>query len=200
MKQLKEFETLEDARAYQAVEGKMIHRNTMNLILAQNNCYNRLKDIGSNPLHPLRDLVSAFIDSTEYNLIQSSPTGQGVIALMQSLIQYEGNDADLTNVLNTSIAAANTTYKPYENVSEYDWRIACGHEIDKKQATPANGYIKITLTQDVEAHRPQIYAEEQGVIIRIAGFKEIEKTGDYVASVPRNYSIFYVDDCYGVFE
>lgn len=197
MKSLAEFETLEAARLHIEKQGKLIHRNTMNLILAQNNCYNRLKEIGENPLHPMRDLVSAFIDSTEYNLIQSSDTGQGVIALMQALIVHEGNDPDFANVLSASIALANKEYKPYENVSEYEWRKARGETINKKQVTPVNGWLKITLTQDVEQHKPQVYAEVQGTMHRVTGFGVVQKTGDYLAQVPRGYSFFYVDDHYG---
>lgn len=197
MKSLAEFETIEAARLHVEKQGKLIHRNTMNLILADNNCYNRLKEIGDNPLHPMRDLVSAFIDSTEYNLIQSSETGQGVIALMQSLIAHEGNDADFANVLSTSIALANKEYKPYENVSDYNWRKARGETINTKQVTPINGWLKITLTQDVEAHRPQVYAEVQSVMQRVTGFGAVENAGDYLAQVPRDHSVFYVDDHYG---
>lgn len=200
MKKLEEFETLEAARLHVEKQGKLIHRNTMNLILAQNNCYNRLKEIGENPLHPMRDLVSAFIDSTEYNLIQSSEAGQGVIALMQSLIAHEGNDTDFANVLSTSIALANKEYKPYENVSEYDWRKARGETIETKQVAPINGWLKITLNQDVEVHRPQVYAEVQGTMQRVTGFGVVEKAGDYLTQVPRGHSAFYVDDCYGAFE
>lgn len=196
MKSLAEFEALEAARLHVEKQGKLIHRNTMNLILAKNNCYNRLKEIGENPLHPMRDLVSAFIDSTEYNLIQSSETGQGVIELMQTLIAHENNDIDFTNVLNTSISLANKEYKPYENVSEYEWCKARGEAIGTKQVTPINGWLKITITQDVEPHRPQVYAEVQGIMQRVTGFGVVEKAGDYLAQIPRGHSVFYVDDHY----
>lgn len=198
MKKLEEFETLKSARSYVEKQGKLIHRNTMNLILAKNNCYNRLKEIAENSLHPMRDLVGAFIDSTEYNLIQSSETGQGVIALIQSLIAHENNDADFTNVLSTSIGLANKEYNPYENVSEYEWRKARGEVVNTKQVVPSNGWLKITVTQDVEAHRPQVYAEVQDVKVRITGFGLIEKAGDYLAQVPRGHEVLYVDDYYGV--
>jgi len=197
MKSLAEFETLEKAKAYPQVRGKMIHRNSMNLILARNGCYNRLKDVSENPLHPLRDLVSAFIDSTEYNLIQSSETGQGVIALMRELIAAEGDDADLQKVLDSSIAIANETYYPYENATAHDLAKAKGN-CPVKTVTPINGYLKITLTQDVEVHRPQVYAMVQGVKTHVTTFSAVSKAGDYLAQVPRQYSELLIDDFYGV--
>ena len=197
MKTLAEFETLEEAKAYTQARGKMIHRNTMNLILAQNGCYNRLKDISENPIHPMRDLVSAFVDSTEYNLIQTSVTGQGVIQLMQTLIAAEGDDPALQSVLDMSIAAANETYYPYVNATEYDFKRAKGLPITQKEATPVNGYIKITTTADCEAHRPQIYVDVQGVKKQVGTAPEISSAADYLVRASSNQK-HYIDNYYGV--
>lgn len=197
MKQLAEFDTLQEARDYSFAQGKMIHRNSMNAWLSGAGKYRRLKAIAADEIHPLGDGAAAFLDSTEYNLIQSSETGQGVIALMQALIAAEGNDTGLQGVLDKAIASANETIQPYANVSEYEWRKARGEAINTKQVTPVNGWLKITLTQDVEAHRPQVYAEVQGAMQRITGFGTVEKAGDYLAQVPRGYVAFYVDDAYG---
>lgn len=197
MLQLSEFATLAEARDYSFAQGKMIHRNSMNAWLSSAGKYRRLKAIAADEAHPLGDGAAAFLDSTEYNLIQTSETGQGVIALMQALIAAEGNDAGLQVVLDKAIASANETIHPYANVSEYEWRKARGEAISTKQVTPVNGYIKITLAQDVEAHRPQVYAEVQGVKQRVTGFGVVEKAGDYLAQVPRGYVSFYVDDAYG---
>lgn len=200
MKHLSEFEALQSARDYSFTQGKMIHRNSMNAWLSTANKYRRLKAIAADENHPLGDGAAAFLDSTEYNLIQSSETGQGVIALMQALIVAEGDDAGLQVVLDKAIANANEITRPYKSVSEYEWRKARGETINKKQVTPVNGWLKITLTQDVEPHRPQVYVDIQGVMQRVTGFDVVEKTGDYLAQVPRSHSVFYVDDCYGAFE
>ena len=197
MKTLAEFDTLEAAKEYTQTQGKMIHRNTMNLLLAQNERYITLKDIADNPLHPMRELVAAFMDSTEYNLIQTSTAGQAVINLMKTLIAAEDGDANLQAVLDTAMALANETYYPHANATEYDWKREKGLPIKQKEVTPINGYIKITLTKGVEAHRPQVYADIQGVKQRVTGFGLVSKAGDYLAEVPRGYAIFYVDDAYG---
>ena len=194
--QLKDFATLADARAYTTTNGKMIHRNSMNAWLAQAGMYRRLKAIAADNTHPLADGCAAFLDSTEYNLIQTSETGQGVIALMQALITAESNNPALQAVLDRAIAAANETVTPYANVSLYDWQRARGIAVPQKQVSVSGGWIKITLTQDIEPHRPQIYAETLGIKRRIAGFDVVSTAGDYLAYVGAFASV-WVDDAYG---
>lgn len=197
MKTLAEFDTLAEAKAYTQTRGKMIHRNSMNAWLSQAGKYRRLKAIAADENHPLGDGAAAFLDSTEYNLIQTSETGQGVIALMQALIAAEGDDAGLQAVLDKAIASANEITRPYKNVSEYEWRKARGETINKKQVTPVNGYIKITLTQDVEAHRPQVCVDIQGVKKQAGTAPELSKSGDYLVRASSN-QVHYIDDYYGV--
>jgi len=196
MKTLAEFDTLEAAKEYPQTRSKMIHRDTMNFLLAKHSRYKRLKEIANNPLNPLSELVDAFMDSTEYNLIQSSATGQGVIGLMQQLIVSEGNDEGLQSVLDAAIATANEVYYPYANATEHDFAKAKG-TCPTKQVTPVNGYLKITLTQDVEAHRPSVYAIIDGVNTYITAFSEVGAAKSYNCQVPRGHTEFYVDDTYG---
>lgn len=197
MKSLAEFETLEAAKEYTQVRGKLIHRNTMNAMLSQAGKYRRLKAIAEDESHPLGDGAAAFLDSTEYNLIQSSETGQGVIQLMRALILAEGDDASLQGVLDKAIAAANEVYYPYGNAKAYDFAKAKG-TCPTKEVTPVNGYLKITTTEDVEAHRPQLYAMVQGVKTHVTTFSEVSVAGDYLAQVPRQHTKLLVDNYYGV--
>ena len=197
MKLLAEFETLEAAKEHTQVRGKMIHRNSMNAWLSDAKKYRRLKAIAEDENHPLGDGAAAFLDSTEYNLIQSSETGQGVIQLMQTLIAAEGNDAALQAVLDKAIAAANEVYYPYENATQHDFAKAKGI-CPSKEVTPVNGYLKITINEDVEAHRPQVYAMVQSVKTHVTTFSTVSEEGDYLAQVPRGYSELLVDNYYGV--
>lgn len=194
---LADFESVEAARSYTVVVGRMIHRNSMNAWLAQAGRYRRLKAIAADDTHPLADGVAAFLDSTEYNLIQSSETGQGVIALMQALIAAEGNNAPLQAVLDRAIAAANEVTRPFESASLYDWQRARGIAIPQVSVPVSGGWIKITVTQDVEPHRPQVYVETLGIKRRIAGFDTVISAGDYIAYVG-GFTSVWVDDAYGV--
>lgn len=197
MKTLAEFDTLKAAKDYPQTRGKMIHRNSMNAWLSQAGKYRRLKAIAADQSHPLGDGAAAFLDSSEYNLIQTSETGQGVIALMQALIAAEGNDPALQAVLDKGIAAANEIYYPHANATQHDFAKAKGN-CPVKAVAPVNGYLKITLTQDVEAHRPQVYAMVQDVKTHVTTFSGVSKAGDYLAQVPRGYSELLVDNYYGV--
>ena len=199
MKTLAEFETLEAAKEYPQVRGKMVHRNSMNAWLSEANKYRRLKAIAADENHPLGDGAAAFLDSTEYNLIQSSETGKGVIQLMQALVAAEGNDAALQLVLDKAIAAANETYYPYENATAHDFAKAKGN-CPVKAVTPVNGYLKITLTQDVEAHAPAIYATMQGVRKQVGTFPKISKSGDYIHKVQAGFSNYEIDNYYGAIK
>ena len=199
LKSLNEFDSLTAAKEYTYSKGKLIHRNTMNFILAQNNCYTKLKDISKNILHPMQDLVAAFLDSTEYNLIQTSVTGQGVINLIQKLIDYESGDfkTNLSVVLATSIAVANPEYHPYEGVSEYDWRVARNEDIAKLRVVPNKGYVDVKLTISTEEHNPRVYVKVADNDYRyVTSLRNLSTPSIYSCQVPSNYSEFYVDNFY----
>lgn len=67
-----------------------------------------------------------------------------------------------------------------------------------KPVTAQNGWAKITTTADCEPHNPQIFVEIMGVKQRVAGFRDVEKSGDYLAQVPVGYSQYFVADSYEV--
>lgn len=200
MKSLAEFETLEAAKEYTQTRGKLIHRNTMNAWLSQANKYRRLKAIAEDETHVLGDGAAAFLDSTEYNLIQSSETGQGVIALMQALIAAEGNDAALQSVLDKAIAAANEVYCPHENATSADFARAKGQTGHSSPISQSGGFIRIETASDCEPHRPQIFAVIQGECVQVGTAPEISSQGVYMARVPANHSAYVVENYYGVIQ
>lgn len=197
MKQLKEFDTLEEAKAYTYKQGRMLHRDTMNLILAKEKVYSRLVDISEDTSHPLRDLIRAFLASTEYNLKEDTPTGQAVISLMQALITYEGNDVALQNVLTEATLAANPLVAPYENTSDYEFAVAKGQDIPRKRVDAVKGYLDITTNADCPLHSPRVSVEVNGKYRRITSLRGVEKAGEYSCEVPRTSSVYFVDDFYG---
>jgi hypothetical protein len=200
MKQLKEFDTLEEARAYTYKQGRMLHRDTMNLILAKEKVYSRLVDISENPSHPLRDLIRAFLASTEYNLQEDSSTGQAVISLMQALIAYEGDDVALQNVLTAATLSANPLVSPYKNTTDYEFAVAKGQDIPRKQVDAVKGYVDITTTADCPLHSPHVYVKVADKYRRITSIQGVGEAGEYSCQVPRTSSVYFVDDFYGVIE
>lgn len=198
MKSLAEFETLEAAKEYPQVHGKMIHRNSMNAWLSEAKKYRRLKAIAADENHPLGDGAAAFLDSTEYNLIQSSETGQGVIALMQALVAAEGNDVGLQAVLDKAIAAANETYYPHENATKADFARAKGLMQYSHPMPQKKGFIRIETSADCEAHRPQIFAIVDDERVQVGTAPEISSQGVYMARVPTTHSEYVFENHYSV--
>lgn len=195
---LQDFATLADAKAHTETRGTMIHRNTMNALLAEHGRYKRLKAIANDVDHPMCDAVGAFLDSTEYNLIQADPTGQKIITMFDALITNENNDPDLIAVRDAALALANRVYYPFADVTGYDFKLAKNQTINQVVKMPINGWLKITTTADCESHNPRIYADIQGVKKRVASFNGVSLTGEYIAEVPSKYGNLYVDDAYSV--
>ena len=194
MKTLAEFDTLQAAKEYPQTRGKMIPRVTMNSLLGDAGLM-----LAFQAESETDDRFAAFMHptSTEYNFMVGNPTGDKQIAMLNDII-IEGKFPALAALKPIVLYIANPVTYPHANATEYDFKRAKGLPIAQKEVAPVNGYIKITLTQNVEPHRPQVYVDIQGVKQRITGFGLVDKAGDYLAQVPRGYASFYVDDCYGV--
>lgn len=196
MKTLAEFNTLKDAREYPFTQGRLIPRTTMNSLLGSAGLMLAFKQEAK-----VDDRFAAFMDptSTEYNFMRGdgTTTGDKQIEMLENIIS-EGKFPALAAIKPLVLSIANPVTYPHANATEYDFKRAKGLPIAQKEVAPVNGYIKITLTLDVGPHRPQVYVDIQGVKQRITGFGLVDKSGDYLAQVPRGYAKFYVDDAYGV--
>lgn len=198
---LGDFETLSAARTHTESRGVILNANDMGVIFDKHpGNLSALEAIESTD-ESLRVFLTLFrsgggrFDFRKNEVEDSAETdGDRLSNKMNSLVEA----GTLTLGFATAVFnAANVTVKPFENVSEYDWRKARGEDIDTKQVVPANGWIKITLTQDVEAHRPQVYALVQNVRQHVTTFGVVSKAGNYLAQVPRQYAELLVDNFYG---
>jgi hypothetical protein len=195
---LADFDTLADAKLYTGTECKLIHRDTMNSLLAFAGLYVRFKEIANESGHPFRDAISAFLDSEEYNFMTNSSTGQKQIAFLDTMIGAGLPESSaLASIKPTIIAKANATCYPFAYSTECDFQRAKG-TVALKQVNPNKGWLKITLTADCEEHQPWVYADIQGVKQQVTVFKRLGKSGSYLASVPAQYSNLFVEDAYGV--
>ena len=194
---LTDFNTLAEAKAHPTTAGKLIHRDTMNSLLASAGLYVAFKNMALDSNNPFQDLIAAFLDSEEYNFMLDSATGVRQIAALDTMIAAGGDlGAALAALKPVILGIANPVSYPFATATAHDFAKAKGSMV-YVQVTPSGGWVKITTTADCEAHRPQIYAEIQGVKQRIAGFDLVSKAGDYLAQVPRGYTLF-VDNHYGV--
>lgn len=207
MKTLAEFETLQDARDYPYITYRKIGGNEASQILFVLGALDDIEGEQSNTtsievIQGIPTTVGAAcrtivrtINGGQFSTDPNTKDGQFNRAATQALVSagvLEQFQAD------GFFAEAESTTNPYANVSQYEWKKARGESIPLKEVTPVNGWLKITLTADCEAHRPQVYADVQGIKQRVTGFGAVEKAGDYLAEVPRGYAVLYVDDCYGV--
>ena len=85
---------------------------------------------------------------------------------------------------------------PYANATQHTFLKAKG-TCPTKKVISNEGYLKITLTQDVEAHRPSVHAIIDGVVTYITTFSEVSVAKSYNCQVPRGYTELYVDNAYG---
>lgn len=198
---LGDFETLSAARTHTESRGVILNANDMGVIFDKHpGNLSALEAIESTD-ESVRVFLTLFrsgggrFDFRKNEVEDSAETdGDRLSNKMNSLVEA----GTLTLGFATAVFnAANVTVKPFENVSEYDWRKARGEDIDTKQVVPANGWIKITLTQDVEAHRPQVYALVQNARQHVTTFGVVSKAGNYLAQVPRQYAELLVDNFYG---
>lgn len=209
MKQLSEFETLQEARDYINTTFRKIGGNEASQILfvtgALDNIENAQSDTAPIEVIPgipttvgaaCRTIVRT-IKGGQFATDPNTDDGQLNRASTQALVGAGVLKQFQADKFFAAARSKDEDSKPFANVSEYEWRKARGETVETKQVTPVNGWLKITLTQDVEAHRPQVYAEVQGTMQRVTGFGLVEKAGDYLAQVPRGYAPLYVDDAYG---
>jgi len=196
---LQDFDTLADAKLYSQTHPKLIHRDTMNSLLADAQLYVTFKAIAQDTSNPqLQNLIAAFLDSQEYNFMVGNATGDRQIAALDGLIALGGDlGAALAQIRPIILAIANPTTNPFANSTQHDFALAKGFIVRiEKQAV--DGWLKITTSADCEAHRPQVYVDVQGVMRRVAGFDVVSVAGDYITQVTRGYTSYFVDNAYCV--
>jgi len=85
--QLKDFETIEAARAYDTAQPRMISRHIMNAMLAQAGLYIPLKRMQDDDTNPFQNAMAAFFDPgiSDYNFQSGHPVGsQNVATLLKT--------------------------------------------------------------------------------------------------------------------
>jgi len=202
MKTLSEFDTLAEAKQYTETRGVILNANDMGVLFDKHpGTLGSLESIeGQN--ESVKLFLTLFRSGGgRYDFrkkpagISEETDGEQLKTKMKQLVEAGVVSAAFANdVFNT----ANPVTYPHPNATEYEFRRAKSLPITQKEVVPVNGYIKITLTQEVESHRPQVFVDIQGVKQRVTGFGLVDKAGDYLTQVPRGYASFYVDDAYGV--
>lgn len=209
MKTLAEFETLEEAKNYIHTTYRKIGGNEASQILfvmgaldsiegAQNDVtpIEVIPEVPTTVGSACRTIVRT-IEGGQFATDPSVKDGQLNRAATQALVGAGILTQEQADGFFAEAKSKDEDSKPYKNATAHDFAKAKG-TCPVKPVTPINGYLKITLTQDVEAHRPQVYAMVQDVKQYLTTFGVVSAAGDYLAQVPRQYSELLIDDYYGV--
>lgn len=148
--QLSDFNTVEDARAYEETKGFLINRDTVNSQLAQKGIYNKIKAIAADDASPFQDIISAFLDSKNYNFIQGNVTGDAQLALLDALIAANLDiSQELIEIKQIFIDKANRKTKPFESATQAQFNIAKGFFVSKIINYTAGQELILTLNANL---------------------------------------------------
>lgn len=189
--QLSQFNTLEDAKEHSEQKERMISHDMIVVFLTKNQCITSLQNSTDESAKGFWLAVSSGVQ--EFNIMSSHPVGQGNQQLLTHMVSIGATNQSFAD---DCLSYANFITHPYAKATTHEFMKAKG-TCPVKAVEPINGWLKITLTQDVEAHRPQVYTTIQGVRQHITTFGVIGAAGDYLAQVPRGYTELLIDDAYG---
>ena len=197
---LSDFATLAEAQVHTEItDKKQVGSGQARGFFVTSGIWTALRQIQSDMTHPLYALADAVIvtasdGSSYFGMDSSTAEGQGNLAASQILVDAgvmtEAQKLEL-------FSKALTVTKPYANATQAEFLKAKGLTT-YIQLTPVNGWLKITTTADCEAHRPQVFADIQGIKRRVAGFDVVSVAGNYLTQVPREHATLYVEDAYNV--
>jgi hypothetical protein len=194
---LQDFATLEAARDYDAEVERMLSPDMVVNFLTVHKSLNLL--LASTDEKAIGLVFALQSGVTEFNLMNSHPVGIG----QQQLIQYLASIGVLTiECVAACIAYANTTIRPWKDLTKQDFNTAKGI-ISLKPVTVEQGFCTIVLNADAEEkHNPQVYRkvtfnDASFEYVRVAGFRDVELVDTYRIQCP-SFPDMYVDDAYGV--
>lgn len=194
---LTDFATLDDAKQYTQTRGALISRNEMNAILAGAGIYVAFKKIAENDAHPFQNMIAAFLDATQYNFIQGDTIGDQNIAVLDAMIGAGLPESPALSALKPMILAmSNAVIYPYSGITQHEWALAHG-TMKRKEVTPANGWLQVTYTKEVEQHAPNLWIYHADIDFweRVGGIGVVGAAKTYTVKAPRNTKML-IDNAY----
>jgi len=192
--QLKDFNTLADAKAYELVtlghiDDRMVNERGIFALIGMADGEALMSAIEANQTIPNR--VKAWFKPSEQGIDISDTNA---IAILTGMVA----SGDLSAInKDTLINSAYTVTAPFINSTAHDFAVA-KNTITRIEKQAVDGWLKITTNADCEAHRPQVYVDIQGLMRRVAGFDVVSVAGGYITQVPRGYASYFVDNAYSV--
>ena len=207
MIQLKDFNTLEDAKAYEYVTYKTLNGNEASQILsimgaldsieANLNNTDPVEIITGSPT-TIGSLCRAVIRTTQGGKFATDPNTEDGQLNRQAAAALVSAGV-LTSAQDTAFySRAETKTTPYSNKTEYDFKLAKGTLTTVPAKLSALGdSVVMTTTADCQRHSPRI-TDENGVIVDY--LRNVSVAGIYVTTIKPEYrgKTLFVDDAYGV--
>ncbi len=196
MKKLSEFTSLSEARLYVTTRGRMASQDMIFHLLVKHSSMASLKEsIDPNAVGFYEALKSGV---KEFNLMDGNDVGEANKALLASLVAAGAVTGDFKT---SAENYANPLIYPYEKVTLHEYVVAT-KTAETTPVTAADGWVKITVSDQVENHNPRLLAKSPrtGKVVRINSFYQVSTPGAYECLVPREWrsAELYVDNPYGV--
>jgi hypothetical protein len=198
---LSDFATLAEAQASELItDKKKVGSGQARGFFVSEGIWTALRQIQSditNPLFALADavIVTASDASSYFGLDTTTAEGLGNLAAANTMVDT-GLMTEAQKV--TLLALALKSTYPHATATQADFDRAKGLMVYTQAIQQTSGFIKLNVSADCDAHRPQIFAVVQGINTQVGTAPEISKAGSYLARVPTNHSSYIVENYYGV--
>jgi hypothetical protein len=198
---LSDFATLADAQVFELItDKKQVGSGQARGFFVSEGVWTTLRQIQAdinNPLFALADavIVTASDASSYFGLDTTTAEGRGNLVAANAMVAA-GIMTEAQKV--TLLALALKSTYPHAEANQAAFDRAKGLMVYTQAIQQTNGFIKLNVSTDCEAHRPQIFAVVQGINTQVGTGPEISKAGSYLARVPTNHSSYIVENYYGV--
>lgn len=118
MKQLSEFNTIAQARAYEVTTKKLISADTMRIFMLRSRTYKYFKEATCALAQAAMDTLNS---NGEFNFMEGH--SKNVLSLFDLIVEAAPEDKkeNLKYLESLCVAEANRISKPYENITDSDW-------------------------------------------------------------------------------
>lgn len=197
---------LTQAKNYIEQVGSLIPATTINQLFAQLDMTGVIADISEDPNHPARHKLKSVILSIQgnhdFNFILGKAAGDGNLLMLDWLIAgpMSAYAIQLSQFKSTVLSLANSTVKPFENITLHDVLVAREECPIKEISYQGGGFAVLSTRADCPSHRPRLLELRNGKWNRINSFENVSVAGVYECIVPAAYrgGQLAVDDPFGV--
>tara|TARA_R110000851_G_scaffold32736_1_gene87567 strand:+ start:1485 stop:2063 length:579 start_codon:yes stop_codon:yes gene_type:complete len=188
---LQDFAALSDAQAYTEIKGRLISPDMM---LSFITAFGYVDALITNPTtNESKAVQAAFQFGSEFNLMSGHPAS--ITPTLDILIGAGLASEALKTAL---VAYANEVTYPHATATQADFARAKDLMDYTSAINQVSGFIKLTTSENCEAHRPKIFAVVQGIKTQVGTASEISLAGEYLARVPTNHASYIIENFYGV--